>query len=195
MAEASEQNAPVEKSPARGWFSLTLKPGALRLRAQPEPKPGNLYEAPWLLLQKFPAPEFTITTKLEFAPKADSDRAGLIVFGYDYAWIGLQRVNGSYALVLAIRPEAARGEPERETTALAKVSGPVWLRVTVRAGGKCRFSYSLAGEKFAPVGDGDFTATVGKWVGAKVGLFATSGPVLPSAQIGHADFDFFRVTP
>lgn len=25
MAEASEQNAPVEKSPARGWFSLTLR--------------------------------------------------------------------------------------------------------------------------------------------------------------------------
>lgn len=65
----------------------------------------------------------------------------------------------------------------------------VWLRVTVREGGKCRFSYSQDGEKFTPAGEGDFTATVGRWVGAKVGLFAAG------AHGANADFDWFQVGP
>ena len=57
----------------------------------------------------------------------------------------------------------------------------VWLRVTVREGGKCRFSYSQDGEKFTPAGEGDFTATVG--------LFAAG------AHGANADFDWFQVGP
>ena len=37
--------------PAPDWFSLTARPGWLRLFHQPEPAPGNLYDAPYLLLQ------------------------------------------------------------------------------------------------------------------------------------------------
>ncbi|MDI1318828.1 MAG: glycoside hydrolase 43 family protein [bacterium] len=178
-----------QANPSADWLSLTAKPGALRLFAQPAPKLGNLYDAPFLLLQKFPAPEFSVTTKLEFAPKADGDSAGLIVFGYDYAWIGLKRIDGAPSVVVARRTEAVKGAPQVETPIPVKVSGPVWLRVTVREGGKCRFSYSLDGAKFAPLGEGDFTATVGRWVGAKVGLFASGTTGLA------ADFDFFRVGP
>lgn len=178
-----------QANPGPDWFSLTAKPGSLRLFAQPEPKPGNLYDAPFLLMQKFPAPEFTVTTKLAFAPKADGDSAGLIVFGYDYAWIGLKQVKGAPALVLAVRKEAVKGEPQQETVVPGAVAGPVWLRVTVRAGGKCRFSCSRDGEKFTPVGEGDFTATVGRWVGAKVGLFAAGD------HGSHADYDSFQVAP
>ncbi len=178
-----------QANPGPDWFSLTAKPGALRLFAQPEPKPGNLYDAPALLLQKFPAPEFTVTTKVEFSPQADGDSAGLIVFGFDYAWIGLKQIKGALTVVLAVRKEAVKGEPQQVTVVPGAVAGPVWLRVTVRAGGKCRFSCSRDGQNFTAVGDGDFTASVGRWVGAKVGLFAagTAGAT--------ADYDAFQVGP
>ena len=175
-----------QANPSDRWLSLTARPGYLRLFGQTEPKPSNLYEAPFLLLQKFPALEFVATTKLEFAPQDASGSAGLIIFGYDYAWIGLQQINGAPRLVMVTRKEAAKGAPQDALPSPVLVKGPVFLRVTVRDGGKCAFSYSLDGETFASLG-GEFTATVGRWVGAKVGVFA--------AGSGHADFDWFRITP
>lgn len=71
-----------------------------------------------------------------------------------------------------------------------KVSDPVWLRVTWRAGGVCRFSVSRDGARFDEIGP-DFVAAPGRWVGARVGVFASrpdSGPIA-----GHADFAWFRV--
>jgi hypothetical protein len=37
----------------------------------------------------------------------------------------------------------------------------------------------------------DFTASKGRWMGAKVGLFALAQP--GAEATGHADFDWFRV--
>jgi hypothetical protein len=45
---------------------------------------------------------------------------------------------------------------------------------------------------FTPIGD-EFTARPGVWVGAKVGVFALSGPAATAS--GHADWDWFRVEP
>ncbi len=174
-----------QANPGEHWYSLTERSGQLRLFAQPEPKPSNLYEAPFLLLQKFPALEFVATTKLELTAQADGASAGLMIFGYDYAWIGLQQTNGAPRLVMVTRKEAVKGAPQDTLPSPVVVKGPVFLRVTVRDGGKCAFSYSLDGVAFTPLG-GEFTATVGRWVGAKVGVFA--------AGQGHADFDWFRVT-
>ncbi len=170
-----------QANPGPDWYSLTAKPGALRLFAQPEPKPGNLYDAPFLVLQKFPALEFSMTTVLT-APTAA--QAGLIVFGYDYAWIGMS--GGRLVRVTVIN--AAEKPVAAETVVEEKIAGPVHLRVEVAEGGKCRFSYSLDGKVFTPVGD-TFTASVGRWVGAKAGLFAAGAPG------AHADFDFFHVGP
>jgi hypothetical protein len=63
------------------------------------------------------------------------------------------------------------------------------FRVQSRA--RCQFSYSEDGRTFAPLG-GEFAATPGRWVGAKLGLFAVAPTSAPAA--GHADFDWFRVT-
>ena len=47
-----------------GWYSLTDRPGYLRLYAQTMAEGANLWQAPHLLLQKLPAPEFSATTHL-----------------------------------------------------------------------------------------------------------------------------------
>lgn len=178
-----------QANPSAAWYSLTAAPGRLRLFAQSEPKPGNLYDAPFLLLQKFPAEEFTVTTRLSLAAQADGDSAGLIVFGFDYAWIGLKRIGGAVHVVLATRPDATKGAPQLEHVLAAAPAAEAFLRVTVRTGARCRFSVSADGSRFEPVGAGDFTASVGRWVGAKVGVFAAG------ATGARADVDWFRVEP
>ncbi|HVZ63002.1 MAG TPA: glycoside hydrolase 43 family protein [Lacunisphaera sp.] len=178
-----------QANPDAAWYSLMAAPGRLRLFAQPEPKPGNLYDAPFLLLQKFPAEEFTVTTKLSLDAKAEGDGAGLIVFGFDYAWLGLKRIGGAVHLVLATRSEAAKGAPQVEQVLAAAPAAEAFLRVTVRTDAKCRFAFSVDGSQFVPVGDGDFPASPDRWVGAKVGIFAAG------SNGAHADFDWFRVEP
>ena len=181
-----------QANPADGWHSLSDRPGHLRLFSQPEPQPANLYQAPYLLLQKFPAPAFCVTARLDFQPRATGECAGLLVFGYDYAWIGLRATETGAQLVFALRREATKGEPQIVHALAELPAGPVWLRTVVQPGGACRFAFSTDGERFTDSGH-EFTATCGHWVGAKVGLFA-SAPAT-AARRGHADFDWFRVEP
>ena len=54
----------------------------------------------------------------------------------------------------------------------------------------CIFSYSIDGVEYKQLGE-PFAAKKGKWIGAKVGLFALrNGKVYES---GYADVDWFRI--
>jgi len=176
-----------QANPRPHWFSTTDSAGHLRLFAQPAPKLGNVYDAPFLLLQKFPAPEFTVTAKLEFSPKTDGDSAGVIVFGTDYAWLGLERIHGSNSLVLATCHSAPDGRPQTETILERGIGGAITLAITVREGALCRFAWSTTGKTFTPVSAPDFKASPGRWVGAKIGIFSAGAPG------GFADWDWFHV--
>jgi len=181
-----------QANPAAGWLALGARRGVLRLFAQAGPKSDNLYDAPHLLMQKFPALDFTVTTQLEFSPKAVGESAGLIVFGYDYAWLGLRATADGVRLVQDVRLEAAEKAVAQTTIVQPKVAGPVWLRVAITDGRHCQFASSTDGKQFAPAGVA-FTAKPGRWVGAKVGFFALGQPDAPTP--GWADFHRFTVTP
>jgi beta-xylosidase len=181
-----------QANPDPDFFSLTAKHGSLRLACLPAPSDSSLYNAPNLLLQKFSAPAFTATTTVSLSAAADGDEAGLIVFGYSYGWIGLRRTTGGLRLVQSTNLEANKDGVEVESAALDAKSDSVQLRVTVASDGKCRFSYSIDGTTFKPLG-AELQATVSRWVGAKVGVFAAAAA--GGAKSGHADFDWFRLTP
>lgn len=67
----------------------------------------------------------------------------------------------------------------------------IFLRVQVSSpDAQCRFSYSIDGGQFMPVGE-LFTAKPGKWVGAKVGLYCLSQA--GSKAGGYLDADWFRI--
>jgi len=205
-------------NPRSDWMSLTAHPGFLRLNALPSP--ANLYQAGNLLTQKFPGPEFTVTARMRLEPKAIGERAGLLVFGNDYAWIGLAETTAGLRLVQDIRLGADRDRPQVETAAIPVSDRPVYLRLHARqvreplpapAGprsssnwpsnlrefsARVTFSYSLDGAHYIPLGK-VFLAHQGPWVGSVFGLFAQ----LPSgadsqvaAQPGYAEFDWLRVS-
>ena len=86
--------------------------------------------------------------------------------------------------------EAESGGAGKEGTAVRIKGNRFYLRVSVSKNAVCTFSYSEDGRTFSAVGD-PFTARKGKWIGAKVGLFAVrSGK---TRETGYADIDWFRV--
>jgi hypothetical protein len=66
----------------------------------------------------------------------------------------------------------------------------VYLRANVAENAMTRFSYSVDGTNFADVGT-VFTARQGRWIGAKVGLYALG--TVPVTEYGFADIDWFRI--
>lgn len=178
-----------QANPQNGWTSLNARPGCLRLACVPRPAGETFWTAPNLLMQKFPAPAFEASMKLEFSPASDGEAAGLVIFGYSYAWLGLRRQNGATRLVLVTCSAANQGGAEREEASVAVDSGSLVARVSVADGGSCQFAYEQNGHvvRIGPA----FQASCSMWVGAKVGMFATS--MAATASTGHADIDWFRV--
>jgi beta-xylosidase len=176
-------------NPRPSWADLDGSRGALRLRAVARDS-GNFWCVPNLLLQKFPAAEFSATTRLALHSEDSLDAAGLIVMGTDYARLSLRRTRGGSELSLLTCLGADRGGVERESSRVPVEGGAVHLRVSVGEGALCRFSYSSDGTLYRPIG-GDFQATAGAWIGAKVGLYCVAEESAPNP--GHAEVDWFRV--
>jgi hypothetical protein len=150
----------------------------------------NFWDLPNLLLQKFPAPEFTATAKVTFTARAEEERTGLIVMGTDYAYVSVKKKADGLYVSQALGKNADRGGGERESSATRLPGDTFYLRVKVFSDATCRFSYSANGTEFTAIGE-PFTAQPGRWIGAKVGLFA----VRPGrgSEAGYADVDWFRV--
>lgn len=164
----------------------------------------NLWLAPNLLLQKFMAESFVATSKLSFASKDENERIGLLVMGSDYSALTLRRKGKTFLLEQALCKEADKGNPEKykeiakfapdrliEGGLVPALVKEIYLRVEAKEGGSCYFSYSFDGAKFTEVGV-TFQAQKGRWIGAKVGCFA-SGPNLKGGG-GWVDIDWFHIT-
>jgi beta-xylosidase len=178
-------------NPKLNWAFASSALGSLRLFAQPPPAGArNLWDVPNLLTQKFPAPEFTATTKVALSLLANEDRVGLVVMGQDYAYLAVRRRPDGLHVYQAVSRNAVAGTPEKESAPVALSGKTVYLRVKVSAGAVCAFSYSTDGSVFTPVGE-PFQAREGRWIGAKVGFFAAEAA--PTGEAGYADFDWFRV--
>jgi beta-xylosidase len=78
-----------------GWYSLTERPGMLRLHTAAAPEARDYVRAaPSILAQKLPAPAFVVNTHVALNGARDGDRAGLILNGMQYAWLGLRKTGG-----------------------------------------------------------------------------------------------------
>jgi beta-xylosidase len=181
-------------NPKATWYATTNL-GYLRLFSyMPADTVRNLWEAPNLLLQKLPAEEFMVTTKLTFKPntKLENEKAGLVMMGFSYAGLELKSKKDGIYLVYINCKDAVNGKAEKEET-IIKVSEPtIFFRVKVTGGAKCQFSYSTDGQSFKEAGK-EFQAEVGRWIGAKMGIFCSRTTRINDS--GYADFDWFRVEP
>lgn len=184
-------------------FGFTTNMGYVRIYGHElSPHFKNFWEVPNLLMQKFPAEKFTATAKLKVSAKDDGQLSGLIIMGWDYSWIGVEKQGEKFLLKQAVCKDAEQGnleqvstlavlEPSRKFEAglFPNYEREIYIRVHVDKGAYCRFSYSLDGKKFTEAGT-LFKARQGKWIGAKVGMFS----VTPHGkERGWVDVDWFRV--
>lgn len=183
-----------QANPTATWSFLNSDKGSLRLYTVKTPDSAkNLWDIPNILMQKFPTEEFTATTKLSFTvnPKLENEKVGFTVYGLSYAYLALKSKKDGLYLVYSVCKNADKGKAEVEKTLMKLDNKHIYLSVKVAKGAKCQFSYSTNGNTFTTIDD-VFEAAPGKWIGAKIGLFATREQ--QTNDSGYADFDWFRVT-
>ena len=145
--------------------------GSLTLYAQPKEKETQLCDVSNLLLQKWPAPEFMITTCLHLDKLAENSLAGMISLGGCYTALAAARRQGK--LLLVQRTGNWEQADETETVCREITAETIYLRMKVEKSEDVSFLVSGDGVTYEPIGE-TVQATPGRWVGVKTGLFAVT---------------------
>ncbi|MDC8829443.1 glycoside hydrolase family 43 protein [Alteromonas gilva] len=176
-------------NPQPGWYALN--DGRLTLQAAKKVTAtgDNLWMTPNLLLQKLPAQTFQVRAKLQVPTQAAELESGLLLFGEDYAWVGVKSIDGAPHLVYVQCKNARTGCDESVHDYGKLAAESIELRYILASDSTAVFAYRYrADEPFTVVGE-QFIARRGRWVGAKTGLFAVG------SQKAAAHYDYFRVLP
>jgi beta-xylosidase len=163
----------------------------------------NFWEVPNMLLQKTPADEFVVTTKIRFTSKAEGQMGGLIMMGLDYSALVVKRVGQTFQLLQLTCKGADKGHAQTEQllatlkpTAEDKIDYKpgihegIYLRLSV-SHSKVKFAYSPDGKSFKDCGE-EFPMKEGKWIGAKFGYVCVESD--SKCDRGWLDADWIRVT-
>jgi beta-xylosidase len=150
---------------------------------------NNLFDAPNVLLQKFPSNEFTATTKLTFNPHFDNEESGLVIMGLDYCFLSIKQIQGKLFLSQMICKNADKKALEKEIDSVELKSNTIYLKVKAIENGVCSFSFSENELDFKNIGI-PFQAKEGKWIGAKLGFVALRDGFINDA--GNVKIDWIR---
>jgi hypothetical protein len=185
--------------PDDSQWSLTEKPGVLRLHALPA---GNFWTARNSLCQRPPGPESIMTVELDTAGLAAGDHAGLALLSSPYAWIGVVKAAAGARLEMYVSPEMGRGMGRRLADVSRRTNAPaisptpppdrLWLRVHCNFDNdEAVFSWSADGVNFTALGE-PFTMTfqLTTFQGVRPALFNFNTDGHPG---GYADFDNYTV--
>ena len=209
-AESDEFNAPVM---GKQWqwqanydekFGVPTAFGTFRIYNYKLPEDANnLWLVPNMLLQKTPADEFTVTTKLRFTSKADGQLGGLIMMGLDYQALVVKRVGQEFQLLKLTCHQADKGTPQEEElittlkpTAEDKtdykpgIHEDIYLMIKVKDS-QVKFLWSLDGRTYKSCSDA-FKMREGKWIGAKFGYVSVDTNA--KSDRGWIDADWIRIT-
>ena len=174
------------------WYSLSARPGQLRLFTQAAPDAADYVRAaPSILAQKPPAPAFVVNTRVQLNDANDGDRAGLIVNAMQYAWLGLRKTAGATQLVYTSCGPAVVRCKETTTVVLPSAPTSLYLRMSMAEGAMASFAYSTDNVTFQTVGQ-PLKISKGRWVGAQIGLFSVGAA--SNARTSSLDVDYFRVS-
>ena len=197
-------------NPSALWYMADANASQLRLFSHCTPGAERIYDMPNLLLQKFPAENFTATAKVQFCPRKKDgktmtgEKAGLVVMGYTYAGAVIESREDGLYLTEVTCARANKGGKE-QTVAEVKIpdDGNLYLRAVVKNVGtkkptqkpdyKCEVTlqYSFDGKKYTTLGK-PAPVSEGHWIGAKIGLFCSRD--WQSNDSGWLNVDWFKVT-
>ncbi len=158
-------------NPLEQWYEL--KEDGLRLFAQKQ-EPGKLIsEMGNLLLQKWPAPEFTLTACLRLEGMKDGDACGMLSLGKYCDNLLICQENGTKSLWQIIEKKGKLWVEESRNKLEAVEGEILYLRMKVTNAEKISWEVSQDGENYHSVGQAtEAEAMPGGWVGVKAGLAA-----------------------
>lgn len=195
-------------NPQKEWYQLTgngLKLHAVR-------RTTAYGDMPNLLLQKWPAPEFSCVTKLNLSQIADGEEAGVISMGMQYGLLTFRKNDGQL-LPRFIKGEQKFGKILVEATEETmqelpgidwKQAGEIYVKYTVERTGTqdlnsrekgfplelVTLAYSTDGSSYSKAGE--MNAVPGRWVGVKNGVFCSRAASEDRQDSGYAVVDYVR---
>ena len=163
--------------------------GQLTLYAQASDPAAQLCDISNLLLQKWPAPEFMITTCIHLEHMADGDAAGMVSQGGHYTGMFIVKEDGKFTLQQRTG-HLEKNDEVRENLGAAE-QDVLYIRMKVKEAAYVSFEVGSSEDRLAPAGR-TVEAAPGRWVGVKAGLAAIheQGP-----ESGHIQVDHFVFQP
>jgi xylan 1,4-beta-xylosidase len=185
---------------AAGWtqeggdpsrFSLTSRPGFLRMTPIPPPTAGETPQ--WAVLVREATGDFVLATRLEFDPAADRQLAGLVAAGEDdrtvsFGLLAADLADGTFRGLSAVAEQPAGEDPTVAFRALD--SSELYLQME-RTGDVFRVSYSTDGTNYFVVGS--LTASLSATVRVGIGNIVRENCAARCDAGSAADFDFFEI--
>jgi beta-xylosidase len=171
--------------PRQEKWSLTERPGWLRLHAFKPIQAGNLLKAGNTLTQRLMgAGGGEVTIKVDVSHMADGQAAGLCHYGGRYAWLGITQAGGNRHITCS-----SNGT---QTTGASVNQADVWLRSIISDAGDTTWSFSFDGKAFTVFGE-KYKFGWANYRGDRIGIFSYND----EAEAGYVDvdeFDYILVT-
>jgi len=161
-------------------WSLTERPGYLRLYASSALHPGDFNAIPDVLTQRsLRTKRSEVTVKINLSGMVDDQESGLAHFAKTYATLSVIQMKGVRRLSYNLNGARTTGPEIR--------SDILYLRSIWYADGLSQFFYSIDGRNYHRFGD-PYILTWGSYRGDRIGLFTVGS----AQQLGYVDVDWFR---
>lgn len=158
----------------------------------------DIYEAKNTLTRRIEGPISVATIELDYSGMQDGDIAGLAAWRDSIAWIGIKKEGENTSVVMKENMDLQIDNWENTTPGTEVASQPVsggtiWLRMegnirTDPGGGTAKFSYSLDGSSFTPLGGTfEMERSWNYFLGYRFGLFNYAEKSL-GGQVNIASF-------
>ncbi len=176
------------RTPRESWWSLTDRPGWLRLRARPESMTG--VGNPSLVCRRLTSRDFTAYTALEFTPSSDDETAGVALVHSPDFQLRLEIVGAARRVARVVR----RVGGADEVLASLPITGGV-IRLGVESHGadaEFRVNDGAGWNLVARCETSQLSyRAAGGFFGVVIGMFASGNGKASSAV---ADFDWFELS-
>jgi alpha-N-arabinofuranosidase len=178
------------RTPRDDFWSLTERPGYLRLRLRPQKI--SEWSNPSFVGRRQQHISFSARTVMEFTPQSNYEEAGIVLLqNNDFQFRMVVGLQGSSAVIRLI--QRAKGHDEFLAEQPLASSSRVYFKVEAVEQGYS-FYYAVAAEQWQPLSkraDGRILSSdvAGGFVGAYIGMYATSNGQLSD---NVADFDWFE---
>ena len=165
--------------PRKEMYSLSERPGWLRLKAFKPLQPGVFLKAGNTLTQRsFRSPNNEVTIKLDISHTTDGLHAGLVHFASQSASLGIVNRQGQNYIEFTKNNKHQQG--------IAIPSSTLWLKSVWGLDGKSTFYYSFDGEDFIEFGQ--YQLSWGFYRGDRIGIYCYNDV----SESGYVDVDYFQ---